>query len=51
MICKRIPKRKVLPCSYKQYDEAIATVTHNLYQLAADIYGIGFLTKLVTFTL
>jgi exodeoxyribonuclease V alpha subunit len=30
---------------YKQYkDEAIATVTHNPYQLAADIYGIGFLT-------
>ncbi|MCC5659830.1 ATP-dependent RecD-like DNA helicase [Nostoc sp. XA010] len=30
---------------YKQYkDEAIARVTHNPYQLAADIYGIGFLT-------
>ncbi|MGF2037426.1 MAG: SF1B family DNA helicase RecD2 [Nostoc sp. CmiVER01] len=30
---------------YKQYkDEAIATVTKNPYQLAADIYGIGFLT-------
>lgn len=30
---------------YKQYgDKAIATVTHNPYQLAADIYGIGFLT-------
>ncbi len=30
---------------YKQYkDEAIATVTNNPYQLAADIYGIGFLT-------
>ncbi|MBD2731834.1 ATP-dependent RecD-like DNA helicase [Nostoc sp. FACHB-892] len=30
---------------YKQYkDEAIATVTENPYQLAADIYGIGFLT-------
>ncbi|MBW4617688.1 MAG: ATP-dependent RecD-like DNA helicase [Desmonostoc vinosum HA7617-LM4] len=30
---------------YKQYkDEAIATVTHNPYQLATDIYGIGFLT-------
>ncbi|MBD2628994.1 SF1B family DNA helicase RecD2 [Trichormus variabilis] len=30
---------------YKQYgDKAIATVTHNPYQLATDIYGIGFLT-------
>jgi exodeoxyribonuclease V alpha subunit len=30
---------------YKQYkDEVIATVTKNPYQLAADIYGIGFLT-------
>ncbi|BAY41920.1 exodeoxyribonuclease V, alpha chain (plasmid) [Nostoc sp. NIES-2111] len=30
---------------YKQYkDEAIATVTANPYQLATDIYGIGFLT-------
>ncbi|RCJ41998.1 exodeoxyribonuclease V subunit alpha [Nostoc minutum NIES-26] len=30
---------------YKQYqDKAIATVTENPYQLAADIYGIGFLT-------
>ncbi|MDZ8263607.1 ATP-dependent RecD-like DNA helicase [Nostoc sp. ChiQUE01b] len=30
---------------YKQYkDESIATVTKNPYQLAADIYGIGFLT-------
>ncbi len=30
---------------YKQYgDAAIATVTTNPYQLAADIYGIGFLT-------
>ncbi|MBD2248849.1 ATP-dependent RecD-like DNA helicase [Nostoc sp. FACHB-888] len=30
---------------YKQYkDEAIATVTNNPYQLAVDIYGIGFLT-------
>lgn len=30
---------------YKQYkDEAITTVTKNPYQLAADIYGIGFLT-------
>ncbi|WP_086685805.1 ATP-dependent RecD-like DNA helicase [Nostoc sp. T09] len=30
---------------YKQYgDEAIATVTNNPYQLATDIYGIGFLT-------
>ncbi|NDJ25716.1 ATP-dependent RecD-like DNA helicase [Nostoc sp. B(2019)] len=30
---------------YKQYkDEAIATVTSNPYQLATDIYGIGFLT-------
>jgi len=30
---------------YKQYgDGAIATVTENPYQLAADIYGIGFLT-------
>ncbi|MDZ8264385.1 ATP-dependent RecD-like DNA helicase [Nostoc sp. ChiQUE01b] len=30
---------------YKQYkDEAIATVTKNPYRLAADIYGIGFLT-------
>jgi len=30
---------------YKQYgDSAIATVTENPYQLAADIYGIGFLT-------
>jgi exodeoxyribonuclease V alpha subunit len=30
---------------YKQYkDEAIVTVTKNPYQLAADIYGIGFLT-------
>ncbi|MCA1991576.1 MAG: ATP-dependent RecD-like DNA helicase, partial [Coleofasciculus sp. S288] len=29
---------------FKQYgDGAIATVTHNPYQLAADIYGIGFL--------
>lgn len=30
---------------YKQYgDRAIATVTHNPYQLATDIYGIGFMT-------
>jgi exodeoxyribonuclease V alpha subunit len=30
---------------YKQYgDGAIATVTNNPYQLATDIYGIGFLT-------
>lgn len=30
---------------FKQYgDGAIAIVTHNPYQLAADIYGIGFLT-------
>jgi exodeoxyribonuclease V alpha subunit len=30
---------------YKQYGEsAIATVTNNPYQLAIDIYGIGFLT-------
>ncbi|MHC5862400.1 SF1B family DNA helicase RecD2 [Nostoc sp.] len=30
---------------YKQYqDKAIDTVTHNPYQLATDIYGIGFLT-------
>lgn len=30
---------------FKQYgDEAIATVTNNPYQLATDIYGIGFLT-------
>jgi exodeoxyribonuclease V alpha subunit len=30
---------------FKQYgDGAIATVTHNPYQLATDIYGIGFLT-------
>jgi exodeoxyribonuclease V alpha subunit len=30
---------------YKQYgDKAIATVTHNPYQLATDIYGIGFMT-------
>lgn len=30
---------------FKQYgQQAIATVTHNPYQLAADIYGIGFLT-------
>ncbi|MDF5733597.1 MAG: ATP-dependent RecD-like DNA helicase, partial [Rhizonema sp. PD38] len=30
---------------YKQYgDAAIATVTQNPYQLATDIYGIGFLT-------
>ncbi|WP_242037777.1 ATP-dependent RecD-like DNA helicase [Tolypothrix sp. FACHB-123] len=30
---------------YKQYgDEAIAIVTQNPYQLATDIYGIGFLT-------
>ncbi|MCP6761905.1 MAG: ATP-dependent RecD-like DNA helicase [Fischerella sp. CENA71] len=30
---------------YKQYgDKAIAIVTNNPYQLAADIYGIGFLT-------
>ncbi|MBD2341378.1 ATP-dependent RecD-like DNA helicase [Calothrix sp. FACHB-156] len=30
---------------YKQYgDEAIAKVTENPYQLATDIYGIGFLT-------
>ncbi len=30
---------------YKQYgDEAIAIVTHNPYQLATDIYGIGFVT-------
>jgi exodeoxyribonuclease V alpha subunit len=30
---------------FKQYGEgSIATVTHNPYQLAADIYGIGFLT-------
>jgi exodeoxyribonuclease V alpha subunit len=30
---------------YKQYgDESIATVSHNPYQLANDIYGIGFVT-------
>ncbi len=30
---------------YKQYgDKSIDTVTHNPYQLATDIYGIGFLT-------
>lgn len=30
---------------FKQYGEkSIATVTHNPYQLAEDIYGIGFLT-------
>lgn len=30
---------------FKQYgNDAIATVTNNPYQLAADIYGIGFLT-------
>jgi exodeoxyribonuclease V alpha subunit len=30
---------------YKQYgEEAIATVTTNPYQLAIDIFGIGFLT-------
>ena len=30
---------------YKQYgDAAIATVTHNPYQLATDVYGIGFVT-------
>ncbi len=30
---------------FKQYgDSAIATVTQNPYQLAADIYGIGFIT-------
>jgi exodeoxyribonuclease V alpha subunit len=30
---------------YKQYgDKSIATVTENPYQLATDIYGIGFLT-------
>jgi exodeoxyribonuclease V alpha subunit len=30
---------------FKQYgDKAIATVTHNPYQLAEDIFGIGFLT-------
>jgi exodeoxyribonuclease V alpha subunit len=30
---------------YKQYgDEAIATVSNNPYQLATDIYGIGFVT-------
>lgn len=30
---------------YKQYgDEAIATVSNNPYQLATDIYGIGFIT-------
>ncbi|MDX2241523.1 MAG: ATP-dependent RecD-like DNA helicase [Leptolyngbyaceae cyanobacterium bins.302] len=30
---------------YKQYgDESIATVTHNPYQLATDVYGIGFVT-------
>ncbi|MCU0565379.1 MAG: ATP-dependent RecD-like DNA helicase [Oculatellaceae cyanobacterium Prado106] len=30
---------------YKQYgDEAIATVTENPYQLATDVYGIGFVT-------
>jgi exodeoxyribonuclease V alpha subunit len=30
---------------FKQYgDQSIATVTHNPYQLAEDIYGIGFLT-------
>jgi len=30
---------------YKQYgDAAIATVTNNPYQLATDIYGIGFIT-------
>jgi exodeoxyribonuclease V alpha subunit len=30
---------------FKQYgDAAIATVTNNPYQLATDIYGIGFIT-------
>lgn len=30
---------------YKQYgDAAIETVTHNPYQLAIDVYGIGFIT-------
>jgi exodeoxyribonuclease V alpha subunit len=30
---------------YKQYgDDAIATVTQNPYQLATDVYGIGFVT-------
>ncbi|MBD2033739.1 ATP-dependent RecD-like DNA helicase [Leptolyngbya sp. FACHB-321] len=30
---------------YKQYgDASIATVTHNPYQLATDVYGIGFVT-------
>ena len=30
---------------YKQYgDAAIETVTHNPYQLATDVYGIGFVT-------
>ncbi|OLP20035.1 exodeoxyribonuclease V subunit alpha [Leptolyngbya sp. 'hensonii'] len=30
---------------YKQYgDDAIATVTHNPYQLAIEVYGIGFVT-------
>ncbi|WP_036536050.1 ATP-dependent RecD-like DNA helicase [Neosynechococcus sphagnicola] len=30
---------------YKHYgDEAIATVSHNPYQLATDVYGIGFVT-------
>jgi exodeoxyribonuclease V alpha subunit len=30
---------------FKQYgNEAIATVTNNPYQLATDIYGIGFIT-------
>jgi exodeoxyribonuclease V alpha subunit len=30
---------------YKQYgDAAIETVTHNPYQLAAEVYGIGFVT-------
>jgi exodeoxyribonuclease V alpha subunit len=30
---------------YKQYgDESIATVTRNPYQLATDVYGIGFVT-------
>jgi exodeoxyribonuclease V alpha subunit len=30
---------------YKQYgNAAIATVTHNPYQLATDVYGIGFIT-------
>jgi exodeoxyribonuclease V alpha subunit len=30
---------------YKQYgDASITTVTHNPYQLATDVYGIGFVT-------